>query len=204
MPENNNPPFRYRKGLGKNQRGGAAVEFALLVLIFLTLVFCILELARLVYMFNILQEVTRRAATLAANSNFDADTLDATRSRALFADRNGNLVLGAPITPAHVRIDYLFISRDGGTGAVTPEPVAALPANPTQNYTNCVANPYSPSCIRLVRVRICQPGGAGECTAVPYEMQFPLIDLSGLTLPRSETIVPALTLGHRFNTAAGS
>jgi len=204
MPENKNQPFRYRKGLGKNQRGGAAVEFALLVLIFLALVFGILELARLVYMFNILQEVTRRAATMAANSSFDAETLDTIRSRALFADRNGNLVFGTPVTPAHVRIDYLYISRDGGSGAVTPEPVTTLPASPTQNYTNCVANPYDASCIRLVRVRICQPGGGDECTPVPYEMQFPPIDLSGLTLPRSETITPALTLGHRFNSASGS
>lgn len=204
MPENNNHPFRRPRRLGKNQRGGAAVEFALLVLIFLPLIFGILELARLVYMFNILQEVTRRAATMAANSSFDADTLDTVRSRALFADRNGNLLFGTPVTPAHVRIDYLFISRDGSTGTVTPEPVTILPASPTQNYTNCVANPYSPGCIRLVRVRICQPGGGGECTPVPYQMQFPFIDLSRLTLPRSETIVPANTLGHRFNSTTGS
>lgn len=204
MPENKNQPFRSGKRLGTNQRGVAAVEFALLAIIFFSLVFGVLELARVIYMFNILQEVTRRAATMAANSSFDADTLDTIRTRALFSDTNGTLIFGAPVTAAHLRIDYMSVSRDGSTGAVTPQAVATMPASPAQNYANCVANPYDAGCIRLVRVRICLPGGADDCTAVPYQMQFPLIDLSGLTLPRAETIVPAHTLGHRFNAATGS
>ena len=52
MPANN--PSR--------QRGVAAVEFALVVIIFLTLLFGIIELARSMYVFNTLKEVTRRAA----------------------------------------------------------------------------------------------------------------------------------------------
>ena len=204
MPENKHQRCRSGKRLGTNQRGVAAVEFALLAIIFFSLVFGILELARVIYMFNILQEVTRRAGTMAANSNFDADTLDTIRSQALFAGANGTLIFGAPVTAAHLKIDYLSVSRDGTTGAVTPQPVAAMPTSPAQNYANCVANPYDAGCIRLVRVRICQPGGADDCTPVPYQMQFPLIDLSRLNLPRAETIVPAHTLGHRFNAATGS
>ena len=204
MPGNKNHPFRDGKRLDTNQRGVAAIEFALLAIVFFSLVFGILELARMVYMFNILQEVTRRAGTMAANSNFDAATLDTIRRQALFSDRNGNLVFGAPVTTAHLKIDYLSVSRDNGTGAVTPLPISVLPSSPAQNYANCVANPYDASCIRLVRVRICQPGGGDDCTPVPYEMQFPLIDLSGLSLPRAEAIVPAHTLGHRFNSVTGS
>lgn len=198
MLENNHQPPRRINGLGRKQRGAAAIEFALLAIIFFSLVFGVLEMARIIYMFNILPGVTRRAGAMAANSNFDDDTLETIRGRALFSDRNGNLIFGAPVTPAHLKIDYLSISRDGNTGAVTPQLVSSRPSSPTQNYANCLANPYDSNCIRLVRVRICQPGGGGDaCTPVPYKMQFPLVDLSGLSLPRSETIVPAHTLGHR-------
>lgn len=204
MQETNHRRNGQAKRLGKNQRGAAAVEFALLAIIFFSLVFGILELARVIYMFNILQEVTRRAGTMAANADFDTATQDTIRSKALFSDRNGNLIFGAPVTPAHVKIEYLSMSRDGSTGAVAPQPITSLPPSATQNYANCVANPYDANCIRLVRVRICQPGGGDGCTPVPYQMQFPFIDLSELSLPRAETIVPALTLGRRPNPAAGS
>ena len=204
MPENKHTLHRLNKGLGRKQGGAAAVEFALLAIIFFSLVFGILEMARLIYLFNILPEVTRRAGAMAANSNFDDATLNTIRNRALFSDKNGNLIFGVPVTAAHLKIDYLSISRDGNTGAVTPQLVSSKPSSSTQNYVNCVANPYDGNCIRLVRVRICQPGGGDVCTPVPYQMQFPLIDLSGLTLPRSETIVPAHTLGHRFNSQTGS
>lgn len=203
MPVIENQRIQRSKPPGTKQHGGAAVEFALLVVIFLSLVFGILELARMMYIFNILQEVTRRAGIMAANASFDAGTVNTIRSQALFSDTNGVLIFGAPITAAHIKIDYMSIARDGETGAVTPQPIATLPENPTQNYTNCMANPYGANCIRLVRVRICQPGGADDCTAVPYQMQFPFIDLSGLALPRSETIVPAQTLGYRFNVVTG-
>ena len=199
MLENNLRSFRRIKSPGRKQRGVAAVEFALLVIIFFSLVFGVLEMARVIYMFNILQEVTRRAGTLAANSNFDKDSLDTVRSQALFSEKNGKLVFGAPITTEYLKIDYLTVSRDGSTGAVTPQALSSLPSSPEQNHANCVTNPYGSNCIRLVRVRICQPGGGDGCTPVPYQMQFPFIDLSGLSLPRSETIVPANTLGYRFS-----
>jgi len=197
MLGNNHQPYRRFKSLGRKQRGGAAIEFALLAIIFLMVIFGVLEMARLIYMINILQEVTRRAGKMAANSNFDGDTRNAIRSKALFPDTKGNLVFGAPVTPAHLRIDYLSIARDGGTGALTPQAIASMPACPAQNYATCMANPYHASCIRLVRVRICQPGDADNCTPVPYKMQFPFLDLSGLKLPRSETIIPANTLGYK-------
>lgn len=181
----------------RGQRGVAAVEFAILAIVFFTLVFGVLELARVMYLFNILQEVTRRAAVLASTSGFDQGTVDAIRTQALFADKNGNLVFGEPVTPAHLKIDYLSIARDPATGAVTPQ-AASTPADPATNHLNCLTNPYAASCIRLVRVRVCQPGGGNDCTAVPYKMLFPLIKIPGLMLPRSETIVPAQSLGYTF------
>lgn len=169
------------------------MEFALLVLFFLTLIFGVLEMARLVYLFNTLQEVTRRAASIAASSAFDQDTQDSIRRNALFADNNGNLVLGRPVTFEHLQLEYLSLSRTG-TGSLAMQPITAMPADPVQNRLNCLADPYAENCIRFVRVRVCQPGAAG-CTPVPYEMLFPLVKLTGLVLPRSTTTAPAQTMG---------
>jgi len=61
------PPARPR-AFGKRLRGVAAVEFALLAICFFTVFLGLMELARLVYVFNTLQEVTRRAAAMAINA----------------------------------------------------------------------------------------------------------------------------------------
>ena len=186
-------PIRRPRG---RQNGVAAVEFALIAIGFFLLLFGILEIARAVYLFNTLQEVTRRAAALAASSRFDAGTVDRTRQQALFTDGNGNLLFGNPVTPAHLKIDYLSLIRDSSTGALTMQPTSPMPANPAANRVNCVADPNSASCIRLVRVRVCDPAAQTDCAQVPYRMAFPLVDLSMLRLPRSVTIAPAQSLGY--------
>ena len=192
---------RSRLRLPARQNGVAAVEFALLSIIFLTLLFGIMEIARIAYVVNTLQEVTRRAAAAAANSNFDQDSVDEIRQQSLFRDGSGNLVLANFITPDHLKVEYLSISRDA-TGALVPQPASPLPACPEQNQINCTTDPYGASCIRLVRVRVCQPGGAGDCAPVPYEELFSFVDFSRFRLPRSATIAPAQTLGSRFGTLA--
>ncbi len=197
MLENKNP-LRFRPALRTYQRGVAAVEFALLAAAFFALVCGTIEVARAVYLFNTLQEVTRRAAAEAANSGFTQAIIDRIRTNALFSDKNGNLILGDPVTPRHIKIEYLSLAKDPETGALTAQPASPMPACPATNYINCLTDPYSASCIRLVRVRICQPGGEDACTAVPYKMLLPFIDLLGLALPRSTTIVPAQTLGRTF------
>jgi len=179
---------------GARQRGTAAVEFALLVGLFLTLVFGVLEIARLIYLFNTLQEVTRRAAAMAVNAPFDAQSQAAIRENALFSDASGNLILGSPVTPAHLRIEYLSLARDGSGVLSTPR-VQALPANPAANRVNCLVNPNGDNCIRFVRVQVCAPGAQDDCDPVPYQMLFPLLDFSGLRLPRAQTTAPAQTLG---------
>jgi len=87
------------------QAGGAAVEFALLASMFFGLLFGVLELARILYVFNTLQEVTRRAAALAVNSGFEQSDIDKVRRDALFRDSGGNLVLAGFVTPEHLKID---------------------------------------------------------------------------------------------------
>ncbi|WP_307164885.1 TadE family protein [Massilia sp. WF1] len=50
-----------------SQNGTAAVEFAILALLFFTLVFGIIEVSRLLFVYNTLQEVTRRAVAAAVH-----------------------------------------------------------------------------------------------------------------------------------------
>ncbi|MDT1883665.1 pilus assembly protein, partial [Acinetobacter baumannii] len=52
------------------QQGVAAMEFSLVAIVFFLMFFGMLELTRAMYIVNTLQEVTRRAAALAANSDF--------------------------------------------------------------------------------------------------------------------------------------
>jgi hypothetical protein len=180
----------------RRQDGTMLVELALILPMFFLLVFAALELARALYMLNILQEVTRRAASSAAVADFsNTTTMDAIRRTAVLDDAAGQLPLGAPITDAHVRIDYLSITR-AANGKMTyqPMPAGSVPASPASNNVNCVQNPYGDNCIRLVRARICDPGNTAACDAVQYQPAFLVFNFS-FGLSRSTTIVPAESLG---------
>ena len=92
------------------QRGIAAVEFALVAMIFFTVFFGIVEVLRAMYVCNILQEVTRRATALAVTSDFtDAAVMQRVREQAVFRSTPGMLMFADPVTDAHVKIDYLRI-----------------------------------------------------------------------------------------------
>jgi len=176
------------------QAGVFAVEFAMVLMLFLTIAWGVIEVARVMYMFNTLEEVTLRAASLAANTDFqDASAMSALRQAAVLRDTPGSLPLGDPVTDAYVRIDYLSLSN---TGAVTMStiPAAALPACAANNRITCMKNPYDASCIRLVRARICDPAVTGSCNRVQYKTLLSLVSLP-LNLPTATAIVPAETLG---------
>ena len=176
------------------QAGVFAVEFAMVLMLFLTIAWGVIEVARVMYMFNTLEEVTLRAASLAANTDFqDASAMSALRQAAVLRDTPGSLPLGDPVTDAYVRIDYLSLSN---AGAVTMStiPAAALPACAANNRITCMKNPYDASCIRLVRARICDPAVTGSCNRVQYKTLLSLVSLP-LNLPTATAIVPAETLG---------
>lgn len=187
------------------QTGFVAVEFSLIAILFFTFLFGIMELARIMYMYNTLAEVTRNAAKAASNIDFHNTTaLNQARQRAIFRSTSGELVVGKPITDQNIRIDYMSLQRQGN-GALRMQPIAAasLPACPSRNRHNCLKNPYGSSCIRLVRVRVCRESngnGNGNCNRIPYEPLFPLVSL-GVSLPDSTTIVSAETLGYRAGDA---
>ena len=178
----------------RRQQGVAAVEFALVVGIFLTLVFGVIELARAMYICNTLQEVTRRAAAMASNTDFsDGAAMQRVREYGVLRNSPGFLPFAEPVTDAHIKIDYMAIVNGEEGPELEPIPSGSLPENPAQNRIACLRNPNDPGCIRLVRVRVCMPG-SGDCDPVPYQSIVSLIPIP-FALPQSITIVNAETLG---------
>jgi hypothetical protein len=162
-------------------------------IIFFTLFFGIVELARAMYICNTLQEVTRRAAAMAVNTDFsNATAMQQLREQAIFRDSPGTMMFGDPVTDQHIKIDYLQIPSG------SPIPVSmsgALPAGPQENRVNCAINSNAANCIALVRVRICAPGGSSDtCDPVPYKTMVSLISLA-FPLPPSTTIARVESLG---------
>jgi len=177
----------------------AAIEFAVVALLFFTIVFGVLELARIMYMYNALAEVTRSAARAAANIDWRATTeLDLAKQHAILRDSPGELPFGAPVTDKHIRIDYLYL-KQGATTTYEPISAGLMPGSPGQIRQNCLINPYgsatgsSNTCIRIVRARICKPDT--DCEAVDYQLLIPLLNLA-VKLPTSTTLVSAETLGY--------
>jgi len=174
--------------------GAVTAEFAIVITVFLAVVCGVVEVAHMLYMFNTLQVVTQRAAAAAANADFtDPAAMAAVRRRAIFRDTAGGLTLGTPITDDHVRIDYLALA-DGGAATITEMPAASLPACPANNRVSCMKNPYGPSCMRLVRARICDPATAGQCARVAYQPWFAFFAIP-ISLPSAPALRPVETLG---------
>ncbi|MES2126079.1 MAG: TadE/TadG family type IV pilus assembly protein [Pseudomonadota bacterium] len=180
-----------------SKAGAFAVEFALVLLVFLGVVFGAMEVARAMYLINTLSTVTQRAASLAAQTDFSNQAaMDTVRQSAIFRASAGALLFGAPVSDAHVRIDYLALLR-APDGALTMTPIApnALPACPIANRITCSANPNDASCIRFVRARVCDTANTAACDAVSYQPLLPLVSLP-LNLPTAVSIVSAESLGQ--------
>lgn len=185
------PDFRKRHGRHPSafQAGTAAVEFALLAIIFFTFVFGIIELARVLYVYNTLQEVTRRAASAGAGV-YPTDTARTAKVRqfAIFRSDPGELLLAPPITDDHIRLEYLRFDL-----SVIPE--GSWPADAATNKQLCMVNPRAPDCIRFVQARVCDPADADACNPVTSRMLLPLIDLR-VRLHKATTIAPVESFGY--------
>ena len=190
-------PLRRVAGLpSPRQTGAYLVELSFCLIVMLLLICGIVELARVMYVFNTLQEVTRRAAHEAAVTNFrDSAAMDHVRFHAVFRTSAGGLVVGAPVTDRYVQIDYLALVKNA-TGALilTDVPPALQASCPAHNRQICMADPNDVRCIRLVRARICDPSDTSLCKSVAYSPLMPLVPLS-LRLPTSTSIVTAESLG---------
>ncbi len=140
---------------------------------FFTLLFGALEFARMLFIYNTLQEVTRRAAREMTVRWTDDEA--AARSLALFGAAS---LPGSPqITAASIRIDYL--TADGN-------PVAVLPSDPSDNLSACGNAARTASCIHSVRVSI---------LPVNYSPMLSLFGFLNLSLPASSVTMPAESMG---------
>lgn len=183
-------------GLAQCQRGVAAVEFALGAVVFFTLVFGAIELARMLYVFNTVHEATRYAANAASMiSHRDTAGLDRIRQQAIFRTSPGELLLGGPISDSNVRIDYLALVRDAsGSLALQPIAPAALPTCPRNNREICMTDPHAANCIRFVRARICADGDDAGCSPAPFRTFVPFVSLP-LAVPKAVTLRPTESFG---------
>ena len=155
-------------------RGAAAVEFALVAGMFFMLIFGALEFARVLYIHNTLQEVTRRAAREMTVRWIDDE--DTARKLALFGA--ASLPGGAEITKASIKIEYL---NSAGTA------VTNLPADPGDNLSACGDAARVSDCIYSVRVSIAPD--------VYYSPMISLIKLLPIELPESSVTMHAESMG---------
>lgn len=172
----------------RRQRGMAIVEFGLVCMVLLPFLCALIEYGRLMFVWNALPQVTRRAARAAAMTDFtNAAAMQALRQAALFS-ASGQLPLAPNVGSANLRIDYLW---QDAAGALATVPL--LPACPQANRINCARDPHASSCISFVRVRLC--GAGADCPALVNEPLLPIVPVPK-TLPLASTVVAAESLGY--------
>lgn len=173
-------------------RGLVTIELALVLGTFLLIVLGTIEVARVLYVLNTVQDVTRVVARAAAVTDFTDDAaMDAIRAHALFSSEDGALPLVPELGIAQVRIEYLGQTANGTVTAI------ARPQSPAQNVVNCALSPHAGPCIRLVRVSICGAIEAGACTPLRYQPLHGLVPgLTAMPIPPSATLVKAESLGY--------
>lgn len=155
------------------RRGVATVEFALVCMIFFTLVFGALEFARLMFVYNSIQEVTRRAAREMTVRWIDEEAT--VKTLALFGGTA--LPAGAEVTASSINIEYL--SADGSV-------VTTFPSSPSDNLSACGDAGRTASCIYSVRVSI---------NNIQYAPMVTLFSFLNLTLPNSSVTMHAESMG---------
>lgn len=174
------------------RRGAASIEFALVCVLFLAFLFAVFEYARVMFLWNTLPQVTRRAARAAAVTDFsNAAAMQALRQDALFRSDGGPLPLAPNVGSANIRIEYLWQDTAGRL-----EVLPALPACPLANRSNCTRDRHGASCISFVRVRIC--GDGPGCPALALEPMMPALlgPVAPPALPQAATLVAAESLGY--------
>ncbi|MGJ7915266.1 TadE/TadG family type IV pilus assembly protein [Massilia sp. LXY-6] len=198
-----NPSRGIRLRPRTSQAGTTAIEFALLAGLFFTLVFGTIEVARLMFVYNTLQEVTRRAAVAAVNV-YPGDTtaIDKVKQDAVFRTSPGDLALAPPVSDQNIRIEYLALLRDTSSGALSLSKIdqSALPTCAAKNRQICMQNPNAANCIRFVQVSVCDTADSSNCVPVKSQMLLPLVDLR-LPLHKATTIATAESLGYVAGTA---
>jgi TadE-like protein len=106
----------------KQQQGLATVEFAIVGLVVFVVLFGMIEIARMMYTVNMLQEATRRGARMAAVCTVDNPAI----IRAALFNSSGSgtdspFIRG--LTAANIRLDYLDAAGNQVVGYAGNDPV---------------------------------------------------------------------------------
>lgn len=179
-----------QRGKRGYQGGAAAVEFALVAIVFFALLLGIVEFGRFLYLFNAVQEVTRRAAREAVVRDFTTTEQDKVKRVALFQDETStgtvSLPAGGEINNLALNITYLNTNLN---------PSSPMPNDPTDNISACLDQSRVNSCISYVRVTVCAQSG-GACNPVRYAPMIGLFSFLGIEIPGSTVTMPVESLGY--------
>jgi Flp pilus assembly protein TadG len=172
----------------RRHAGAVAIELAGLMVLFCMMVFGILEVARMLFLWNTMSAVTRRGAAAVMAAAPGADHSDALNQAAF-----GGVPLTSPtVDGSYLQVTYLNAAR---------EAVATPPVCPSDNVVTCMTNPGDASCVRYVRVRLCQPGGGDTCDPVPVTPLAGVTSLlfgnTTLYFPTFQTVTPVGALGYQ-------
>ncbi|WP_426338732.1 TadE/TadG family type IV pilus assembly protein [Pseudoduganella sp. S-14] len=165
----------------KRQRGVAIVEFAIIASLLLAFIYAIFEFGRMMYVYNTMQEISRRAARAATVRWISSSDIAAIKSTALFG---ASVLPGGPeIRDSNIFIRYL---RSNGVDEVSSPPIDA-----GDNLSACNDALRTSECIMYVEVSV---------KNVEYK---PLIFKAGAVtatrptnaMPQATTVVYAESLG---------
>lgn len=192
-----NRSYAIRRSSLSRQAGIAAVEFALIAIPLFLLLIGIIEVGRLMYVWNTVQEVTRNAARQAVVTDFrDTAAVDAIRRRALFRLTDGTLPAASEVSTANVVIRYL-----NATGNVP----TSMPESPADNLSACQDAGRVDECVRYVEVCVstgttCAPNeliAFAPMTGLFSGASVVGADFTVLRIPLSSMRMPAESLGFR-------
>lgn len=142
-------------------------------MLFFTILFAILEFGRMMYIYNTMQEVTRRGARAAVVRWIDQTA--AIKSIAFFGGTA--IPAGLQVTTANMTIEYL----NQAGNASSPQPL-----NPGDNLSACSDALRTAECIYSVRVSI---------IGVSYSPMVGLFSFLGVNLPPARVTMHAESLG---------
>lgn len=100
----------YRHDRKRGERGAALMEFAIAATVFLTSLFGVIEVGRLLWTHNALRDAARRGARYAAIRKNDTASQTAVKKMVVYGDPNANPATAQPVvaglTTANVVLEY--------------------------------------------------------------------------------------------------
>ena len=100
----------YRRNKNRGERGAALMEFAIAATVFMTSLFGVIEVGRLLWTHNALRDAARRGARYAAVRKNDTASQTAVKKMVVYGDPNANTATAQPVisglTMANVALEY--------------------------------------------------------------------------------------------------